>query len=208
MIDRAPYRVAASALRAADGGRQSRWWACLGVWDVLRIVEADEQGLVEMSGSEFCAIYGLSRSAWREWLRLLVTAELVTPLPRHEGFLVDQLDTEITTGQRVAIDPVAYRVAVVHLQRVAEEAQSRRWWMALGCWGLLRTVDAAPGSRILPYSTEELASMWEVDKRTMAGWFRLLAEANFVEPLPDGAVGWRMALLRSSTHNRSRQRNL
>lgn len=197
LIDPVVYRVVVERLRRSEGqGARSRWLAILGAWDVMRIREADSAGMVMLHASEWCESWGLDESTWtgtasrRGWFQVLAGEELVSEVPL--GYQVtalprlspeDQRRYRPAAGRPVPIDPVRYRIHVERLR--ALDAGGRRWWWAIGAWGVLRMLECNPGTRVVPLTRPELAEMWGVDPAAWAGWMDLLSAADLVSPHGD-----------------------
>lgn len=196
LVDRGDYRLLASRIRKADSGTRGRWLSIIGCFDVLRIVEADQRGLVPMNGREFAEAWGLgTMRTWDTWSSVLEAGGVLTEVAG--GFelpALDRLPVGVKTPltRAIAIDAMRYRLGVQRLARL--DVDGRRWWSALGAWGLMRFVEGDPSTRVVPFSSTELAESYGVDPRTWAKLLELLEEAEFGAP---AATGWQCAAFRA-----------
>ena len=205
LIDRSAYRLTAARARRADQASRARWLSALGALDVLTIIESDRQGRVPMNGREFAEAWNIGTvRTWFTWQSILVEAgalEEISGGVQISGMQVQALET-LQVGERAplrrasAIDPMRYRLGVQKLTRL--DPDGRRWWMALGAWGLMRFVEADPSTRVVPYSASELAETYGVDPRTWGSLMSdLLEPAGFGAPV-DGGCERRRAIRRAA----------
>jgi hypothetical protein len=196
LVDRGEYRLVGSRIRKADSTTRGRWLSVIGCHDVLRVIEADQRGLVPMNGREFAEAWGIgTMRTWDTWQSVMETAGVLSEVPG--GFEVSPLErlpvgAKTPLTRAIAIDSMRYRLGVQRLARLDEDG--RRWWSALGVWGLMRFVEGDPSTRVVPFSATELAETYGVDPRTWARLLELLEEAEFGAP---AATGWQCAAFRA-----------
>lgn len=203
MIDPVAYRVAMVDLKAADHTKRSRWWSLLALWDLMRIVEADADGVVALSAAELGELYGLAETTIPVWFGALEEVGLIER--REFGWWVAGLagTPEAPAGRvrrdtPLAIDPIRYRIHVTRLRsrdRAAGDRDGRRWWPSLGLFGVLRFVEADPVTRELSLTREQLARQYGADPKSFGSWLDLLVGAEFVTERKEG--GYRVARLRA-----------